>query len=194
MPLGREKVKLQWQVAPLGTASPALARARSAGASVTASSGVISGTTSWTDTLPSGLTFIQEVSGLTSDTPYHWRVRLLYRHNPPSAGRPPGPGYQRCDHLSRKQSEWEWESRAKPREIHIPWNGCKVPSTGRTSKTFAPRPTRGGPSGRKLRCQCFHKRCHIRLDELDALPRALHSLKRMRSYCISALHVLNHVG
>ncbi len=64
MPLGREKVKLQWQVAPLGTA-------------FTASSGVISGTTSWTDTLPSGLTFIQEVSGLTSDTPYH----------PPSAGR-----------------------------------------------------------------------------------------------------------
>ncbi len=84
MPLGREKVKLHWQVAPLGTA-------------FAASSGVISGTTSWTDTLPSGLTFIQEVSGLTSDTPYHWRVRLLYRHN----------------RLGQVASRW----------IHIPWNG-----------------------------------------------------------------------
>ncbi len=64
MPLGREKVRLHWQVAPLGTA-------------FTAASGVISGTTSWTDTLPSGLTCIQEVSGFTSDTPYH----------PPASGR-----------------------------------------------------------------------------------------------------------
>ncbi len=67
MPLGREDVRLQWQVAPLGVpfGSP---------------SGVISGTTTaWTDVLTTGQTISQTVAGLEADTPYHWRVRLLYR-------------------------------------------------------------------------------------------------------------------
>jgi hypothetical protein len=85
MPLGREKVKLQWQVAPLGTPFTATT--------------VISGTSAtWTDALPTGTVLIQNVTGLTPLTPYHWRVRLLYH-----------PG----NRLGQPASRW----------IHIPWNG-----------------------------------------------------------------------
>ena len=65
MPLGREKVKLQWQVAPLGMpfTSPS----------------IISGSsTDWIDTLTTGVVISQKVDNLTYPTAYHWRVRLLY--------------------------------------------------------------------------------------------------------------------
>ncbi len=66
MPLGREKVKLQWQVAPLGTPFT--------------STGIISGTSAaWTDTLTTGVVLSQTLTGLAANTPYHWRARLLYR-------------------------------------------------------------------------------------------------------------------
>jgi uncharacterized repeat protein (TIGR01451 family) len=66
MPLGREKVKLEWQVAPLGTPFT--------------STSVISGTSvGWTDTLTAGAVITQNVSGLTPGMPYHWRIRLRYR-------------------------------------------------------------------------------------------------------------------
>jgi len=66
MPIGREYVRLQWQVAPLGTP-------------ITANS-VISGvSTAWTDVLTTGVEISQTVSGLGPGMPYHWRVRLLYR-------------------------------------------------------------------------------------------------------------------
>jgi hypothetical protein len=83
-PLGREKVKLQWQVAPLGTPFTA--------------TGIISGTSvGWTDTLTTGVVITQNVIGLTPGTPYHWRVRLLYR-----------PG----NRLGQPAGRW----------IHVPWN------------------------------------------------------------------------
>jgi hypothetical protein len=66
MPLGREDVKLQWQVAPLGMPFTAAT--------------VISGTSAgWTDVLTTGVLITQHVTGLTPGTPYHWRARLLYR-------------------------------------------------------------------------------------------------------------------
>jgi len=85
MPLGREKVKLQWQVAPL--------------TSPFTSSTVISGTSAqWTDVLTTGKVITQNVTALTPDTPYHWRMRLLYRPGNP---------------LGQRASRW----------IHVPWNG-----------------------------------------------------------------------
>ena len=85
MPLGREKVKLQWQVAPLG--SPFTATM------------AISGTSAaWTDVLTTGVVITQNVIGLTPLTPYHWRIRLLYR-----------PG----NRLGQSAGRW----------VHIPWNG-----------------------------------------------------------------------
>jgi hypothetical protein len=69
MPLGRERVKLQWQVAELGVPFT--------------SAQVISGRTSdWTDTLTTGVEISQIVTGLARGTPYHWRVRLIYSGNP----------------------------------------------------------------------------------------------------------------
>jgi hypothetical protein len=66
-PWGRGKVKLQWQIAPLGTP-------------FAATSGIINGTSAtWTDVLTTGVVITHNVTGLTSDTPYHWRVRLVYR-------------------------------------------------------------------------------------------------------------------
>jgi len=66
MPLGREDVRLQWQVAPPGTP-------------ITATT-VISGVSAvWTDMLTTGVEISQTVTGLAPYTPYHWRVRLLYR-------------------------------------------------------------------------------------------------------------------
>jgi uncharacterized repeat protein (TIGR01451 family) len=66
MPLGREKVKLQWQVAPLGTPFSA--------------TNIISGTSAaWTDVLTTGVDISETVDGLSRGTPYHWRARLLYQ-------------------------------------------------------------------------------------------------------------------
>ena len=85
MPLGRDKVKLQWQVAPLGTPFTG--------------PGVISGTSAtWTDTMTTGAVIVQNVTGLMPTTPYHWRVRLLYR-----------PG----NRLGQSAGRW----------VHVPWNG-----------------------------------------------------------------------
>jgi hypothetical protein len=63
-PAGREDVRLQYQVAPLGTPFTA--------------TNVISGTSDWTDVLTTGVTITHNISGLEPGTPYHWRVRLLY--------------------------------------------------------------------------------------------------------------------
>ena len=87
MPLGREEVKLQWQVAPLGTP-------------YTSTTGVISGTSaSWTDVLTTGVTITENVTGLTAETAYHWRVRLHLR--PPR--QPAGAG---CQPLGAHAVEW----------------------------------------------------------------------------------------
>jgi len=68
MPLGREKVKLEWQIAPLGTPFTA--------------TNVITGTSAaWYDTGLIGLEITQQVTGLAPGTPYHWRVRLVYSGN-----------------------------------------------------------------------------------------------------------------
>jgi hypothetical protein len=65
-PLGRGRVKWEWQVAPLGVP-------------FTATTGVIAGVSpSWTDVPPGGVAFMQNIEGLAAATPYHWRVRLLY--------------------------------------------------------------------------------------------------------------------
>jgi hypothetical protein len=69
-PLGRDEVKLQWQVAPLGTPF--------------SSTAIISGTSlGWIDTgdpaEENGVDIAQTVSGLSPGIPYHWRARLLYR-------------------------------------------------------------------------------------------------------------------
>jgi hypothetical protein len=68
MPLGRERVKLEWQVAPLGTPFTA--------------TNVITGTSAtWYETGLSGVVIVQQITGLSSGTPYHWRVRLVYSGN-----------------------------------------------------------------------------------------------------------------
>jgi hypothetical protein len=71
MPLGRETVKLEWQVAPLGTPFTA--------------TGVITGTSAtWIDTgdpLLPRVEIAALVTGLAPGTPYHWRVRLVYSGN-----------------------------------------------------------------------------------------------------------------
>jgi hypothetical protein len=69
-PLGRGEVKLQWQVAPLGTPFTA--------------TGIISGSSpEWNDTgdptVENGVDITQTVTSLDEGTLYHWRVRLLYR-------------------------------------------------------------------------------------------------------------------
>jgi hypothetical protein len=66
MPLGREEVKLQWQVVALGTPFT--------------DTHVISGTSAaWTGVLTGGVVISKNVEGLTPLTAYHWRARLLYR-------------------------------------------------------------------------------------------------------------------
>lgn len=83
-PLGRDQVKLEWQVAPLGVPFTATT--------------VITGVSAfWTDVLTTGVELIQNVEGLSPETPYHWRVRFVYE-----------PG----NRLGQSASRW----------IHIPWN------------------------------------------------------------------------
>ncbi len=66
-PLGRDRVKFEWQVAPLGRAFGA--------------PGTISGVSGdWTI---SGSTLTQTVTGLAASAAYHWRVRLHYRPGAP---------------------------------------------------------------------------------------------------------------
>jgi hypothetical protein len=64
-PLGRAKVRLEWQVARLGLPFTHLS--------------VISGRTAdWSDTGVEGATIAHTVSGLNPGTRYHWRLRLIY--------------------------------------------------------------------------------------------------------------------
>jgi hypothetical protein len=86
-PLGREPVALQWQIAPLGVPFTATT--------------VISGTSpAWTDTLTTGVVLSQTVGGLTANTIYRWRVRMLYRSGNP---------------LGQTASRW----------LYLPWNGSQ---------------------------------------------------------------------
>jgi hypothetical protein len=62
-PFGRSKVKLEWEVKPLGTLFD--------GQGIRSSS-------SWMDTGTAGVSLSELVTGLRSGTPYHWRVRLRY--------------------------------------------------------------------------------------------------------------------
>jgi hypothetical protein len=104
-PLGRGEVKLQWQVAPLG-------------APFTATTAISGTEAAWTDVGTSGAVLGQVVGGLTPDTAYHWRARLLYE-----------PG----NRLGQRAGRW----------VHVPWNGWKetdfrTPSLERMLTGFGP--------------------------------------------------------
>jgi hypothetical protein len=60
---GRGKVKLQWEVKPLGTPFDGTGTGQSA---------------VWTNTGTAGVQLNELVSGLSPNTTYHWRARLLY--------------------------------------------------------------------------------------------------------------------
>jgi hypothetical protein len=62
-PFGRGKVKLEWEVKPLGTLFDGTGTRQSA---------------TWVDTGATGADLNELVSGLAFDTAYHWRVRLHY--------------------------------------------------------------------------------------------------------------------
>ncbi len=62
-PYGRGRVKLEWEVKPLGTLFDGTATSVSS---------------SWMDTGTAGTALNELVSGLADDTLYHWRVRLRY--------------------------------------------------------------------------------------------------------------------
>ena len=74
-PLGRGRVKLQWEVKPLGTPFDGTGLGESA---------------EWMDTGTAGVELDELVSGLAEDTAYHWRLRLLY-HQPNRIGQAHGP-------------------------------------------------------------------------------------------------------
>jgi hypothetical protein len=100
MPLGRSKVKLHWQVAPLRTPFGA--------------PGTVEGTSaSWLNTaIPVQLTPM--VSGLSAGRPYHWRIRLLYLPGN-RLGQPAG----RWLHMP--WHGWnETDFRTRPHIIHLP--------------------------------------------------------------------------
>ncbi len=98
-PLGRGVVALQWQLAPLGTPFTATT--------------AISGTSpAWSDVLTTGVVLSQTVDGLTGNTVYRWRVRLLYR-----------PG----NRLGQTSSRW----------LHLLWNGPQE-ADFRTQSLLAP--------------------------------------------------------
>jgi hypothetical protein len=62
-PYGSGRVKLEWEVKPLGTAFDGSGLQRSA---------------DWIDTGAAGATLDALVTGLTANSQYHWRARLLY--------------------------------------------------------------------------------------------------------------------
>jgi len=82
-PFGRGKVKLQWEVKPLGTPFDGTGTRES---------------NTWRDIGATGAELNELVSGLDTDTPYHWRVRLHYH--------PATTPFQ-------QYSRW----------VHVPWNG-----------------------------------------------------------------------
>jgi len=61
-PFGRGKIRMQWEVKPLGTLF----------------NGTGLGNGSYTDIGTAGLTFNQVVAGLSRNTVYHWRLRFQY--------------------------------------------------------------------------------------------------------------------
>jgi hypothetical protein len=63
-PYGRGRVKLEWEVKPLGTLF------NGAGLQLSAS---------WMDTGTAGIALNELVSGLSGNTMYHWRIRVLNR-------------------------------------------------------------------------------------------------------------------
>jgi len=63
IPFGRGKVKLQYEVKPLGTPFNGLS---------------VKETATWKDTAVAGVVLNQLVSSLSANTVYHWRVRLHY--------------------------------------------------------------------------------------------------------------------
>ncbi len=64
MPLGRQRVRMEWEVAPVGRSFT--------------ESETVSGITEWQDTLTGEVVISAVVSGLSMESRYHWRVRLLY--------------------------------------------------------------------------------------------------------------------
>jgi hypothetical protein len=62
-PYGRGRVKLEWEVKPLGILFDGTGTQQSA---------------SWFDTNTPGVALNEPITGLTALTPYHWRARLLY--------------------------------------------------------------------------------------------------------------------
>ncbi len=110
MPLGRSDVRLGWQMAELGTPFEWAGAWNSA---------------SWADTGVAGVAVVQDVSGMWEHTPYHWRVRLLYR-----------PG----NRLGLPAGRW----------IHVPWNGWEETDLRTPSPTavkllsFVAEPASGG--------------------------------------------------
>jgi len=62
-PFGRGKVKLEWEVKPLGTAFNGASTQKSA---------------AWLDSGTAGAALNELVTGLSTGTHYHWRVRVLY--------------------------------------------------------------------------------------------------------------------
>jgi hypothetical protein len=62
-PYGRSRVKLEWEVKPLGTPFDGTGTQQSTG---------------WMDTGTTGIEFGELVSGLSTNTAYHWRLRLCY--------------------------------------------------------------------------------------------------------------------
>jgi FG-GAP repeat protein/VCBS repeat protein len=62
-PFGRGKVKLEWEVKPLGTPLDGTGTQQSS---------------TWMDSGTAGAAFDELVTGLSANTVYHWRVRILY--------------------------------------------------------------------------------------------------------------------
>ena len=99
-PFGRGKVKLEWEVKPLGTAFNG--------------SGTYSGTT-WLDTGTAGVALNELLSNLSPNTAYHWRVRLRYH----PAGSPAWASASRW--LTQPWNGWnETDVRTRPRQLFLP--------------------------------------------------------------------------
>jgi uncharacterized repeat protein (TIGR01451 family) len=96
-PFGRGQVKLEWEVKPLGTPFD--------GAGTQTS-------TAWTDSGTAGTEVNELVSGLSSFTAYHWRVRLLY-HQATT------PSQQHSRWLTVPRNGWHESDLRTPRETQL---------------------------------------------------------------------------
>ncbi|RPJ23476.1 MAG: hypothetical protein EHM35_17220, partial [Planctomycetaceae bacterium] len=69
---GRDQVKMEWQIAPVGVP-------------FTATTGVIHGLSAmWTDVPPFGTVLDETIAGLAPVNTYHWRLRLVYKPGNPA--------------------------------------------------------------------------------------------------------------